>query len=233
MRAVRLRQPAGLERLVVDDTPASRTPGPGEVRVRVHASSLNFHDYVVVTGGIATPDGRIPMSDGGGVVLEVGAGVGALAAGDRVMSVFFPDWAGGRATPENTRTLPGDRHDGFACEEVTAPASWFTRAPAGYSHAEAATLPCAALTAWRALIGVLAGREGPVSTVRLMAGQMRVQGLMVGSREDQLAMVRAIEANGIRPVIDREFALDELGAAFAHQAAGRHFGKIVLRCAAE
>jgi NADPH:quinone reductase-like Zn-dependent oxidoreductase len=334
MKAMRLRQPGGLDKLELDHALDSRPPGPGELRVRLHASSLNYHDYVLVSGGIPTVDGRIPMTDGAGTVLDVGPRVSGWAPGDRVMSLFFPDWLGGRATPENTRTLPGDRDDGFAREEVTAPASWFTRVPAGYSHAEAATLPCAGLTAWRALmvdgpllagetvlvqgsggvsvfalqfakaagatviattssrtkmeryralgadhvidhradpewgrtvrkltggrgvdhvvevggaanveqsihacamgghiavLGVLAGHKAPLSTVRVMSAQLRLQGLTVGSREQQLAMVRAIEATGLRPVLDRSFALAELADAFEHQLSGAHFGKIVLR----
>jgi NADPH:quinone reductase-like Zn-dependent oxidoreductase len=61
-----------------------------------------------------------------------------------------------------------------------------------------------------------------------MAGNVRINGLTVGSRAQQIAMIRAIEANGIRPVIDRSFALEDIGAAFRHQASGAHFGKICL-----
>lgn len=69
---------------------------------------------------------------------------------------------------------------------------------------------------------------GNISTVRIMANQIRLQGVTVGSRTQQIAMVRAIEAGGdrLRPVVDCSFALEELGAAFEHQLAGRHFGKI-------
>lgn len=338
MKAMRLRKPGGLDHLFLDGGVQPRPPAAGEVRVRIHASSLNYHDYVLVSGGIPADDGRVPMTDGAGVVLEAGPGMVSLKPGDRVMSLFFPDWQGGRATPENTATLPGDRNHGFACEEVTVPAHWFTRAPAGYSHAEAATLPCAALTAWRALmvdgpllagetvlvqgsggvsvfalqfakaagatviattsspakmaryrelgadhvidhkadpewgrtarkltgghgvdhvvevggasnveqsivacamgghiavLGVLAGHKAPLSTVRVMSGDLRLQGLRVGSRQHQLEMVRAIEVNGIRPVVDRSFGLEALREAFDCQLSGAHFGKIVLRCAAE
>ncbi len=150
MRAMRLRNPGGLDRLEVGAAEPGPV-GPGQVRVRLHASSLNYHDYIVVTGGIPTPDGRIPMSDGAGEVVEVGEGVSELAAGDRVVSTFFPRWLGGELTPEAMAEVPGDRTDGYAREEVVAAATAFTRVPAGYSHAEAATLPCAALTVWRGL----------------------------------------------------------------------------------
>jgi NADPH:quinone reductase-like Zn-dependent oxidoreductase len=79
-----------------------------------------------------------------------------------------------------------------------------------------------------ALIGVLAGYAGPVQTVLLMRNNLRVQGLTVGSRAMQLAMIAGIEANGIRPVISDHFALADLGAAFHHQLSGAHFGKIVI-----
>ncbi|MBC7504914.1 MAG: zinc-binding dehydrogenase, partial [Sandarakinorhabdus sp.] len=79
-----------------------------------------------------------------------------------------------------------------------------------------------------ALIGVLAGFAGNVPTAAIMAGNVRINGLTVGSRVQQIAMVRAIEANGIKPVIDRSFALNAIAAAFRHQASGAHFGKICL-----
>lgn len=332
MRAIRLRKPGGLERLEIGEIELPPV-GPGEIRVQLHASSLNYHDYMVVTGGIPTPDGRIPMSDGAGDVVEVGAGVTEFAPGDRVVSIFFPRWLGGEPELANLIEVPGDRTDGYAREAVVAPATAFTRAPSGYSHAEAATLTCAALTAWRALfveanlrpgetvlvqgtggvsifalqfakatgarviatsssdqklerlramgadhlinyrqddawgatarkltggrgvdhvveiggagtlthsiaacrlrghialIGILAGYAGEVPTVAIMGGNVRISGLTVGSREQQVAMIRAIEASGIRPVIDSSFPLERIADAFRHQESGRHFGKICL-----
>ena len=79
-----------------------------------------------------------------------------------------------------------------------------------------------------ALIGVLAGFAGPIQTALLMAKNLRVQGLTVGSRAQQLAMIAGIEANGIKPVISDHFALEELADAFRHQIANKHFGKIVV-----
>lgn len=157
MNQIRLGQPASLEQLHVA-TAEPRRPGPGEVLMRVHASSLNFHDYAVVTGIIAAADGRIPMSDGAGEVIEIGPGVDAptlqppLAVGDRVLSLFFPKWQDGRPSQARRAGVPGDHIDGFASEYVTLPAFALTRQPAHYTHAQAATLPCAALTAWRALM---------------------------------------------------------------------------------
>ncbi|TXN04601.1 NAD(P)-dependent alcohol dehydrogenase [Methylobacterium sp. WL103] len=323
----------GLDGLSIVDGLDPGAPGAGEVRVRIHASSLNFHDLAVVTGRMKTAPGRVPMSDGAGIVEAVGAGVADLSVGDRVVSTFFPHWIDGEPTVADFSTTPGDGVDGYAREVVVAPASGFTRAPAGYSHAEAATLTTAGLTAWRALvangglkagdsvlvlgtggvsifalqiaqamgatviatsssdaklerarglgadhlvnyrtrpdwgmavrdltggrgvdhvvevggagtlaesivaarvgghialIGVLTGPAGPVPTAALMARQQRLQGLIVGSRRLQQQMIRGLEATGLRPVIDRSFALDDIAEAFRLQQAGGHFGKIAL-----
>src|SRR5580658_9518141 len=163
MRAMRLRKPAGLDRLKLGAAEVSPV-GAGEARVRLHASSLNYHDYLVVTGVLSAPDGRIPMCEGAGEVVEVGEGVSELAIGDRVMSTFFPRWRGGELTREAMAGVAGDRDaDGYAREEAVVPASALTRTPAGYTHAEAATLPSAALTAWRALF--VAAQVEPGDTV--------------------------------------------------------------------
>jgi NADPH:quinone reductase-like Zn-dependent oxidoreductase len=152
VRAIRLNKPGGLEELELVDIEIVE-PQCGEVRVSNHASSLNFHDYVVATGLLPVDDGRIPMSDGAGIVEAVGPGVTQFQPGDRVVSCFFPHWADGRA--DNLAKLggvPGDNVDGFASETVTMSASAFTIMPDGYTFEQAATLPCAAATAWRALM---------------------------------------------------------------------------------
>ena len=95
MKAIRVRKPGGLDRLETVDLPDPGPPGPGEIRVRIHASSLNFHDYGVVAGWIPAEDGRIPMADGAGEVEAVGEGVASFRTGDRVVSCFFPDWQDG------------------------------------------------------------------------------------------------------------------------------------------
>ncbi|MDX5378903.1 MAG: NAD(P)-dependent alcohol dehydrogenase [Halomonas sp.] len=152
MKVVTLKSPGGLDQLQVGEREAPGEPGPGEIRVRVHASSLNFHDYGVVAGKMPTEDGRIPMSDGAGVVEAVGEGVEEFAVGDAVVSTFFPYWLDGPARVGDFKTTPGDGVDGYAREQVIRPATWFTHAPRGYSHEEAATLTTAGLTAWRALV---------------------------------------------------------------------------------
>lgn len=305
--------------------------GAGDVRVRLHASSLNYHDYLVCTGVLPTPDGRVPLSDGAGEVVAVGSAVTELAVGDRVVSTFYPQWLAGVPDRAATAHLPGDRTDGYAREEVVAPATAFSRAPEGWSHAEAATLTCAGLTAWRALFvettvapgqTVLVQGTGGVSvyalqlakaagatviattssedkrerlvalgadhvvnyrtdpswgrTAKALTGgrgvdhvveiggdlrqtlaacghgahvalvamldlspatfpfvpmitkSVRITGLSVGNREHHLAMVRGVEATGLRPVIDVSYPLEQIAAAFRHQESGRHVGKICL-----
>jgi NADPH:quinone reductase-like Zn-dependent oxidoreductase len=333
MKLIRLRAPGGLERLESHTEPDPGAPGPGEIRVRIRASSLNFHDFGVVMGVIRAADGRIPMSDGAGVVEAVGEGVKDFAVGDSVVSCFFPHWFEGDPTIPNFSTTPGDGVDGYALEVVVRPAHSFTHAPNGYSHAEAATLTTAGLTAWRALvvngglkagdvvltlgtggvsifalqfakqmgatvivtsssdeklerakklgadhvinykshedwgaqaaqftggrgvdhvieiggpgtlsqsitackvgghialIGVLTGIAGQIPTALLMRRQQRLQGLIVGSRRHQMDMIRAIEATGIKPVIDRSFPLEHIADAFRLMQSAQHFGKICL-----
>ena len=333
MKTVKLRAPGGLDHLERVDAPEPNAPGAGEIRVRIHASSLNYHDYRVVTGAIPTSEGRIPMADGAAIVEAVGAGVAEFAVGDAVVSCFFPTWQDGPPEVGDFSSVPGDGVDGYAREIVVRPASWFTRAPRGFSHCESATLTTAGLTAWRALavngnlkagetvlvlgtggvsifalqfakmmgasviatsssdqklerlralgadhtinyksepewgvavrrwtqgrgvdhvieiggpgtlpqsiaavrigghvalIGTLTGRSGEVPTAALMVKQARLQGLIVGNRRHQQDMVRAIDATGMRPIIDRKFELDALADAFRYEASGTHFGKICV-----
>jgi NADPH:quinone reductase-like Zn-dependent oxidoreductase len=166
MQAIRLKQPGGLENLIASEIDPPAPPGPGEIQVRLHASSLNYHDFAVAIGAIPTPDGRIPLSDGAGVVTAAGAGVSRFKPGDSVVSCFFPDWPDGPPRARDFAAVPGDGTDGYARQSVTVPAHYFTRAPGGWSHAEAATLTTAGLTAWRAL--VVEGGIKPGDTVLVM-----------------------------------------------------------------
>lgn len=151
MKAINVRNKGGLERLELVEAADPGAPGPGEVRVELHATSVNFHDYLVAIGQIETPESRVPMTDGSGVITAVGAGVLDFAVGDHVISNFFPNWQDGTPQQHLLGLIPGDTADGYAREAIVAPANWFTKAPKGYSHAEAGTLSCAGLTAWRAL----------------------------------------------------------------------------------
>lgn len=165
MKLVRLSAPGGLEnlKLVEADHPK---PIPGELLVRIRACSLNAHDDMVVLGKIPCADGRVPMTDGAGEVIEVGEDVDEFKVGDTVISTFWPYWLGGEMTTATKRVIPGETIDGYAREYVCMPAHFFTKTPAGYTPVEAATLPCAGVTAWRGL--VVCGRVKPGDTVLIL-----------------------------------------------------------------
>jgi NADPH:quinone reductase-like Zn-dependent oxidoreductase len=126
-------------------------PAADEAIVRVHASSMNYHDLVNLMGLIPGPWPRVPMSDGAGEVVAVGAGVKTTAVGDHVIGAFHPGWPDGRPTPRGKRSMPGDSSDGWLQQYQTFPAAALIKAPPHLSYAQAATLPCAGTTAWSAL----------------------------------------------------------------------------------
>lgn len=127
---------------------------PGEVRVRMEAFSLNYRDLLMRSGLSASGGGDpvIPLSDGAGVVEEIGEGVTAWKAGDRVAPLFFRDWESGRFEMAHHDAARGGSCDGVLAESVVAPAHSLVRVPDYLRPAEAATLPCAALTAWHAMM---------------------------------------------------------------------------------
>jgi NADPH:quinone reductase-like Zn-dependent oxidoreductase len=136
-------------------------PGRGEVLVRVRASSLNFHDNINLMGLLPGPWPRVPMSHGAGVVVAIGPRVDGLQEGDRVMGTFHPSWVDGPPTPEAKREVPGDSEDGWLQQYRVADVAGLVRTPDHLSDIEAATLPCAGVTAWSALTEANIG-EGDV-----------------------------------------------------------------------
>lgn len=333
MKAMILDAPGGLDRIRLAQVADAPAPGPGEIRIRVAASTLNFHDYHVATGESPSADGRVLLLDGAGTVEAVGVDVTDFAPGEAVVSTAFPQWRSGPPQVADFLQTPGDGVDGLACEWFTASAAGFTRAPRGYSMAEAATIPTAGTTAWRALavngpvradhivlvqgsggvsiyalqiakalgatviatsssdrklerlrelgadylinyrenagwgalarewtggrgvdhvldvggpatlsqsldavkigghvamIGTLGGFEAKLPVIPMLARQIRVQGCLNGSWQDQTDLVAFLEQHQIRPVIDRSFPLHALADAFRYQESGAHFGKIVI-----
>lgn len=206
MKSVKLGSESGLENLIVAPCEA-RDPGPGEVQLQVHASSLNFHDYLVAAGLLPTAPGRIPMSDGAGIVTAVGDGVSEFAVGDRLISHFFPNWSTGTPTRELLMGVPGDHVDGFASQSVTMAARAFSKMPAHMSFAEAATLPCAGLTAWRALMEeaslesgdwVLVQGTGGVSIFALQIAKfLGCKVIATSSSDSKLERLRAMGADAV------------------------------------
>lgn len=331
-KAIILDTGGGYDKVTVGKRDAA-TPKFGEITVRLHANSLNYHDFAVVSGMWGPSEPRIPMADGAGIVIGVGEGVTEFSLGDNVVSTFFPTWLAGEPLVEGFATTPGDGVDGYARETVTASANSFTLAPKGWSHVEASTLTTAALTSWRALmsddalkpgdtvlvqgtggvsifalqfakmagatviatsssdekldklktlgadhlinykktanwgevareitdgrgvdhivevggpatlnqsmlaarvgahisvIGILTGLGGEVSIVTALVKQLRLQGLIVGNRTQQQEMVKAIDANNMRPIVDKVFPLENIVEAFRYQETNKHFGKICL-----
>lgn len=161
MRAWTIADGFGLDHLRPAERPDPQ-PGPGQVAVAVRAVSLNFRDLLVAKGlynpKMALP--RIPCSDGAGEVVAVGPGVGRVAVGDRVCGTFFQRWVSGPITDAAGRSALGGEIDGMMAERVVLSEEGVVKFPAHMSFEEAATLPCAALTAWNALAegGLRAGQ---------------------------------------------------------------------------
>jgi NADPH:quinone reductase-like Zn-dependent oxidoreductase len=205
VKVIIVKAPGGLERVECIEMPDPGPPGPKMVRVRLHASSVNFHDYGVVTTPNRVSDGRIPMSDGAGLIEAIGEGVTEFEVGDHVVSCFFPTWTEGGPAVGDFSTVPGDGVDGYAREIVVAPVTAFTRAPKGYSFREAATLTTAGVTAWRALVvngalkagdTVLVLGTGGVSIFALqIAKAMGATVIATSSSDDKLERTRSLGAD--------------------------------------
>ena len=112
IKAIKLKKPAGLDQFEVEDVTLPQVTR-GDIRVRLHASSLNVHDYFVVKGVLPTEEGRIPLSDGAGEVVETAGDVTEFSPGDRVISTFFPNWLAGKPTAERVGSISGDTVDGM------------------------------------------------------------------------------------------------------------------------
>ncbi|MEZ5743323.1 MAG: NAD(P)-dependent alcohol dehydrogenase, partial [Sphingomonadaceae bacterium] len=143
-----------LEGLRMTDAPVAE-PGPGEVKVRVRACSINFRDQAIpmgfyIGGPVATD--TVPLSDGAGEIVALGEGVEGFAIGDRVAGIFFPDWLNGPPNPGVGAALGGAGAPGMLQDEVVLPAHAVIPLAASLSFEEAACLPCAGVTAWNALM---------------------------------------------------------------------------------
>lgn len=217
MKAMLMEAP-GVENLRLTDLPDPR-PGPGEVLVRLRAASLNFRDVLALRGGYGSRQKRadlVPLSDGAGEVLECGPGAGRFKPGDRVVNTFFPGWLAG---PPDERFLErdlGGMEDGVACELRVFSQEALLQIPPQMSFLQAATLPCAAVTAWNAVraqaqVGpehwVLTQGSGGVALFALQfahAAGARV--LAISSADEKLARLGALGArHGINYRSDPEW----------------------------
>ena len=334
MRAFEIRDHFGLDSLRIAERPTPE-PGPGQVLVKMRAASLNYRDLLVIKGQYnpRMPLPRVPLSDGVGAVTTIGAGVTRFEPGDRVCGCFMQTWLEGGLTDAKAKSALGGAIDGVLAEYVVFDQDGLARVPEHLSDEEAATLPCAAVTAWNALlggapkpgetvltlgtggvsifavqfaklagarviatsssdeklerlkelgadevinyrstpewdrrvreltdrtgvdhvvevggagtlplslravrtgghialIGVLTGAAGEVNPLPAIMKGIRLRGIYVGSREMFESMNHAIEVHRLRPVVDRTFPFEEIGAALAHMESGAHFGKIVVR----
>ncbi len=311
-------------------------PGPGQVLVRMRGWAVNARDLMILKGFYPKPvkPDVIPLSDGAGEVVAVGDGVRAWAVGDRVAATYFPRWLSGPGTPEKTEDDLAGTLDGVLAEYAVFAEDAVVAVPAHLDHAEAATLPSAGVTAWRAVVeegGLVPGQtvltlgsgglstfalqfaalggahvvatsssdeklerlralgaaetvnhetvpewgaavagltgggvdhvvdvggggtigqsmiaarygghvsvagvlthEGAADPILVLVKQLTLRGLTNASRETFQAMNRALERTGLKPVIDRRFAFDEVTDALKHLESRTHVGKVVLESA--
>jgi len=206
MRAYQILPGSNIDGLQCVDFPV-RELAPGEVRMRVHAVSLNYRDLMVAGGNylVSVDDPIIPCSDGAGEVLAVGSGVTRLQVGDRVAGSFFPYWHEGRTSPEKIRHALGGDIDGMLAEEVILHEDALVKIPPQLSFVEASTMPCAGVTAWNAIFESSNGIRPGDTVLLLGTGGVSVLGL-------QLA-----KAAGLRTIItsssdDKLQRARELGA---------------------
>ncbi len=334
MRVFEIQESFGLDNLCLAERPEPE-PGPGQVVLEMRAMSLNYRDLLMVRGHYnpRQPLPLIPCSDGVGEIVAVGEAVSDDLLGNRVATCFFQTWGGGPPTGDKIRGTLGGPLDGALAERVVLSAGGVVPVPEYLSDVEAATLPCAALTAWSALveegsvgagdvvlvqgtggvsifalqiaqllgarvivtssseakleraremgawqtvnyveepgwaktvrrmtggagvdhvvevggagtleqslkavrvggeisvIGVLSGVSSELNIIPILMSQVRLQGILVGSRENFEHMNRAFEAHRTTPVVDRVFPFEEAPNAFRCMAEAGHFGKICI-----
>jgi NADPH:quinone reductase-like Zn-dependent oxidoreductase len=205
MKAYEIQGEGGIDALALIER-ADPKPGAGEVLVRMRASSINFRDLMMVVdpGSRGIPYPRIPNSDGAGEVLVVGDGVSRFKVGDRVCGTFFQGWIDGPITMADMGNALGGTAEGMLAEMRVLGENGLVAMPEGLSFDEAATLPCAALTAWHGLVevgGVKAGDTvlllgtGGVSIVALQLCQLLgARAIITSSSEDKLERARGLGA---------------------------------------
>jgi NADPH:quinone reductase-like Zn-dependent oxidoreductase len=206
MQLYELQRKPGLDSLTLTQRPDPR-PGPGQVLLKLRAWSLNYRDLLVAKGGYGAPPplGRIPLSDGVGEVIEVGAGVTRVKPGDRVAGIFMQGWIAGAPSAEVSATALGGAIDGMLAEYVVLSAEGVVKVPAHLTDEEAATLPCAAVTAWNALVREARVKAGDIVAlqgtggVSLFALQFaKLHGarcIITSSSDEKLALARTLGAD--------------------------------------
>jgi len=335
VKVIELRETFDLNHVVMGERPDPE-PGPGQLLLRIRAASLNYRDWLTVRG-LYNPKQALPLvlcSDGVGEVMATGEGVERVKVGQRVVPAFAQSWISGRPTKSKLGSTLGGPLDGTLTQFMVVDAEGVVAVPEHLNDEEAATLPCAGVTAWNALttpepvragetvlvqgtggvaiyalqlaqlcgarvivtsssdekleraralgawktlnytsepewgkrarqltdgigvdrvievggagtlaqslaavrpggqislIGVLAGGESKLNIVPVLMQQIRIQGILVGSRELLESLVHAVGVHEMRPAISRIFPFEDARAALEHMASGAHFGKICVR----
>ncbi len=205
MKAMQIEGAYGLDNL----KPAERDPkppGPGQVRLRMTAASLNYRDLITVMGFAGPhPLPLVPLSDGCGIVEEVGQGVTRVKPGDRVAPMFFQAWLAGEPTLEGLSSALGGPIDGCLQESMTLSAEGVSKVPDHLTDRQVATLPCAGLTAWRALfvngglkagdVVVLQGTGGVSIFALQFAKAAGAEVIITSSSDEKLERAKALGAD--------------------------------------
>ena len=207
MRAWEIQSGFGLANLRLAERPDPR-PGPGQVLIRVRAVALNYRDLLTAEGKY-NPKQKLPLipcSDGAGEVVAVGDGVTRVNPGDRVCGIFAQRWIAGEPSRDKLRSTLGGPFDGMLAELVVLSEEGVVVVPPHLTDEEAATLPCAGLTAWSALVThgrltagdtVLLQGTGGVSTFALQLAQLLgVRALITSSSDEKLERARELGASG-------------------------------------
>ncbi|MCB9639330.1 MAG: NAD(P)-dependent alcohol dehydrogenase [Myxococcales bacterium] len=208
MRAFEIKGNFGLENLVAVERPKPE-PGPQEILIKVNAVSLNYRDLLTIQG-LYNPKQKlplIPLSDGAGEVVGIGEQVDRVKVGDRVMPIFAQRWLSGEPTREKLKTTLGGPLDGVLAEYVVLHQDGVVHTPEHLSDIEAAALPCAAVTAWHALVGerpllpgevVLVQGTGGVSIFALQFAKiLGARVIVTSSRDEKLEKVEAMGADAL------------------------------------
>jgi NADPH:quinone reductase-like Zn-dependent oxidoreductase len=199
----------GIQALAMTEGPTPHV-GPGQVLISMRAFSLNFRELLIANGlyPVNVPSSKlIPVCDGAGEVVQIGTGVTKFAKGDRVVTSYFQGWSDGPLTYPAMATSLGGGVDGVLAEHAALPEHGVVKIPDGLSFEEAATLPCAGVTAWHALVesgnlrsgqSVLVLGTGGVSIVGLQIARAKGARVIVTSSDDaKLSKAKALGADGL------------------------------------
>ncbi len=204
MRVFEIKDTFGIDNLVLSERPEP-SPGHGQIIVKVRAVSLNYRDILVIKGlyNPKIPLPLIPFSDGAGDVVYVGDGVKRIKIGDRVAGIFMQNWLAGKVSEAKTKPALGGDVDGMLAEYVVLHEDGVVQIPEHLTYEEAATLPCAAVTAWHAVIenelkpgeSILSLGTGGVSLFALQFARMAgARVIITSSSEEKLARARKLGA---------------------------------------